>query len=143
MGEPSILLPVRCPLCGTVERVAFPVIVVITAMTAWKQMRLFAACHEVSWDASVAEIQSIREHLGDSWFPIRATALVRKSEDRLAACSLAHKSGVVASVVGVAAAADSFQPGAIEYGQAPAAVFDQALRLQGRSGGGYANAAHS
>lgn len=92
MDERYILIPVKCPQCGATEQVAFPVVVVVAAVTAWGQLRLFATCHEVSWDASVSEIQSIREHVGDPWL---------KSP-------LAHQVDIGSSVVGITAAAARF-----------------------------------
>jgi hypothetical protein len=92
VDERYILIPVKCPQCGATEQVAFSVDVVVTAVTAWGLMRLFATCHEVAWDASVSEIQSIREHLGDQWL---------KS-------SLAHQADVGSSVVGITAATGRF-----------------------------------
>jgi hypothetical protein len=63
----EVEIPVRCPKCGAVELNKFPDLVVVVALTVWKQMRLYTSCHDSSWDASAPEIQSIREHVGDEW----------------------------------------------------------------------------
>ena len=67
MEESSILLPVKCPKCGSESLSEFPVIVVMMALTRWNHMALHASCHEGSWDASVAEIRQIRQYLGNDW----------------------------------------------------------------------------
>ena len=51
-------------MCGTDTVTEFPTLVVVTALTQWNNMRLHGTCHAVFWDASAAEIQSIREQLG-------------------------------------------------------------------------------
>jgi hypothetical protein len=68
MAKSDVHIPVRCPECGTVTLTAFPIIVVATALSSWHQMRLYSSCHETIWDATQPEIQSMREHLGESWF---------------------------------------------------------------------------
>lgn len=65
--ETPILLPVTCPVCGTESLTEYPVLVVMTALTRWHNMALYASCHEGSWDASSAEMARIRAFLGDPW----------------------------------------------------------------------------
>jgi hypothetical protein len=67
MAKSDVQIPVRCPECGTVALTAFPILVVVTALTSWQQMRLYSSCHETGWDATQLEIQSMREHLGENW----------------------------------------------------------------------------
>jgi hypothetical protein len=66
-GMDEIEIPVGCPSCGVVSLQKFPVLVVVIAVTSWKQMHLYSACHNLAWDASPSEIECIREHLGDAW----------------------------------------------------------------------------
>jgi hypothetical protein len=98
MDDPCILLPMKCPQCGAIDRVAFPVIVVVTAVTAWRQMRMFATCHGIAWDASPSEIRTLREHLGERWLKSARCRLALKS-------SSAHTSPAIQSVFRAAAAA--------------------------------------
>jgi hypothetical protein len=67
MLDVDVSLPVRCPRCGITTLTSFPVLVVVTALETWNQMRLHAQCHDVGWDASVGELQSFREFLGRPW----------------------------------------------------------------------------
>jgi hypothetical protein len=66
-AETPIPLPVTCPICGTESVTAFPALVVLTALTRWNNMALYASCHEGSWNASPAEIERIRAFLGEPW----------------------------------------------------------------------------
>jgi hypothetical protein len=61
---------------------AFPVIVVVTALTHWQQMLLHADCHEGTWNATPAELDVIREHLGDQWLTFHRAQLACSSRDR-------------------------------------------------------------
>jgi hypothetical protein len=65
--EATVLIPVTCPQCGEASLSAHPVVVVVTALTQWNRMLLRAACHEQAWNATHAELQAIREHLGEDW----------------------------------------------------------------------------
>jgi hypothetical protein len=68
VGYTEVLIPVRCRHCGITSLTPFPAIVVFTALTRWKQMRLYSPCHDLAWDAAPAELQVVREHLGAEWF---------------------------------------------------------------------------
>lgn len=91
--EPSVGIPVKCPLCRAEASVEFPVIVIITALTVWNNLRLYVNCHDVSWDASSTELDAIRCHLGTEWM-------------------LRHRSTVLTSreVTGAGSAACGWQP---------------------------------
>jgi hypothetical protein len=65
--DPVVEIPVRCAACGRESLVEFPVLVIATALTRWNNLRLYSACHDVSWDASPSELQFIRQHLGADW----------------------------------------------------------------------------
>jgi hypothetical protein len=64
---PTVLLPVTCPHCGLDSLFAYPLIVVITALSQWHRMALHAPCHSESWSATALELQRFREYLGDAW----------------------------------------------------------------------------
>jgi len=53
----------------------FPVIVVVTALTSWQQMRLHAPCHHAAWDATPTDLRAIREYLGDAWLEAQRAQL--------------------------------------------------------------------
>jgi hypothetical protein len=65
--ETPTLLPVTCPICGVESMTAYPAIVVMTALTRWHNMALYASCHPGTWDASQAEMARIRDFLGEPW----------------------------------------------------------------------------
>jgi hypothetical protein len=67
MYADEVEVPVQCPSCGIVRMTSFPVLVILAALTKWQQMRLYAGCHDGAWDASPAELQAIRQHLGEEW----------------------------------------------------------------------------
>jgi hypothetical protein len=48
------------------------VIVVIKALTQWKNMNLYAPCHQGSWSASQVELDIIRLYLGEAWIGANA-----------------------------------------------------------------------
>jgi hypothetical protein len=70
-NEPEISIPVTCRVCGLNSMVAFPAVVVGVALTRWHHMQLRSDCHDVSWDASDAEIMAIRGYLGEAWISAR------------------------------------------------------------------------
>ena len=64
----TVLFPVTCPRCGSAGLMESPVIVVKTALTLWNNMRLYAGCHAVAWNASRGELENIRRYLTtDGW----------------------------------------------------------------------------
>jgi hypothetical protein len=60
----TVLVPVRCPECGKSTSMRSAWIVVDTALSRWNHMKLKAACCRVSWNASTAEVDEIRRHVG-------------------------------------------------------------------------------
>ena len=76
MEDTDVLIPVRCAYCGATALNSFPVIVVITALTRWRQMRLYSSCHGVAWSATQAELDLIREHLGERWLESHCNKLM-------------------------------------------------------------------
>jgi hypothetical protein len=61
MREHELLLPVRCPVCSTESLSPFRVSVIADARGA--DIRLYANCHIVSWDATEQELVSLRDYL--------------------------------------------------------------------------------
>jgi len=70
MSEPVVHIPVQCPACGKKSLAHFPVMVIVTALTHQDHLRLYSACHDISWDASKSEIQVIQQFLGTEWLQL-------------------------------------------------------------------------
>jgi hypothetical protein len=64
--EPEILIPVKCPLCSQESLTGFRISVAADALESG-EIRLYANCHIVSWDASVTELATIRAYLDANW----------------------------------------------------------------------------
>jgi hypothetical protein len=62
--EPTVRFPVTCPKCGTERLTEFPADVVADALSRGADICLVATCHDVIWDASMLEVEQIREYLG-------------------------------------------------------------------------------
>jgi len=71
MDVATVAIPVRCPQCDRESLYNFPEIVVLTALTRWNNMQLYAPCHDISWSATPSELQRIRQYLGDNWINAR------------------------------------------------------------------------
>jgi hypothetical protein len=67
MKEPTIRFPITCPQCGNELLAQMPVAVIASGLIRGNNIRLFSDCHGISWDASVLEVEQIREYLGTSW----------------------------------------------------------------------------
>jgi hypothetical protein len=67
MQEPFIRFPITCPRCGHESLTKCRAVIATISLVEWHHMRLYAPCHEVFWDASVLELEQIREYLGASW----------------------------------------------------------------------------
>jgi hypothetical protein len=59
----STWVTVCCPQCGKSTSMKCPLLVLHVALHRWHQMNLYAACCDVYWGASEAEIRAIRESL--------------------------------------------------------------------------------
>ncbi len=66
MTEPEVLLPVRCPICMRESLAGFRISVIADAFESG-EIRLYANCHVVSWDASRRELERICEYLDAMW----------------------------------------------------------------------------
>lgn len=64
--EAEILFPVQCPVCAQEALAGFRISVVADALRTG-EMRLYAACHVVSWEASEKEIFLLHEYLEAGW----------------------------------------------------------------------------
>lgn len=67
MNEPMVRFPIKCPECGIESVGSFHVADVAAALIANRPIRLYAICHDRSWDASTVEQHQIREYLGSVW----------------------------------------------------------------------------
>ena len=63
MNEPALKFPVTCPRCGKELLTEIAVAVVASRLLEQKSVRLYAACHNIYWDASSLELEQIREYL--------------------------------------------------------------------------------
>jgi hypothetical protein len=61
--EPSIKIPVTCPECARETVGEFQIAVIATALITGKNLRLYAACHDVYWTATAVERDQMRKHL--------------------------------------------------------------------------------
>jgi hypothetical protein len=66
MTEPEVFFPVRCPICTQESLAGFRISVIADAFETG-QIRLYANCHVVAWDASNKELKTIVEYLDASW----------------------------------------------------------------------------
>jgi hypothetical protein len=73
MVEEEVLIPVKCPLCSRESLTGFRISVAADALKTG-QIRLYANCHVVSWDASVTELARIRAYLDANWSANRQEA---------------------------------------------------------------------
>jgi hypothetical protein len=61
MREHELLLPVKCPVCSAESLSPFRVSVIAGARGS--DIRLYANCHIVSWDATEQELRGLRNYL--------------------------------------------------------------------------------
>jgi hypothetical protein len=66
MTEAEILFPVQCPICAQEGLTGFRISVVADALRTG-EIRLYAACHVVGWEASEKEIFLLHEYLEAGW----------------------------------------------------------------------------
>jgi hypothetical protein len=66
MTEPEVLLPVKCPICMLESLVGFRISVIADAFELG-EIRLYANCHVVGWDASRRELKTMVEYLDGVW----------------------------------------------------------------------------
>jgi hypothetical protein len=64
--EPEVSLPVMCPVCMRESLVGFRISVIADAFESG-EIRLYADCHVVGWDASQEELRAIVEYLDAAW----------------------------------------------------------------------------
>jgi hypothetical protein len=61
--EPEILIEVKCPECGQSTLACLPVAAVADALISGSGFRLSGKCHSAEWEASPADIATIRAQL--------------------------------------------------------------------------------
>jgi endogenous inhibitor of DNA gyrase (YacG/DUF329 family) len=66
MTEAEILFPVQCPICANQALTGFRISVVSNALRTG-EIRLYAICHAVGWEASDKEIFLLHEYLEAGW----------------------------------------------------------------------------
>ncbi len=66
MTEPEVFLAVSCPICMRESLAGFRISVIVDAFES-SELRLYADCHVVSWDASERELDKIFEYLYAMW----------------------------------------------------------------------------
>jgi hypothetical protein len=64
--EPEVSLPVKCPICMREALVGFRISVIADAFESG-EIRLYADCHVVGWDANANELKAIVEYLDAAW----------------------------------------------------------------------------
>jgi len=65
MEEPTVLMPVTCPECGTASLCRLSVSSSVQALRAGHAIKLQTECHARTWHADFRERQRLREYLGD------------------------------------------------------------------------------
>jgi hypothetical protein len=109
MTEAEILFPVQCPICAQEALTGFRISVVADALRTG-EIRLYAACHVVSWEASEKEIFLLHEYLEAGW-----------SEEMQEACRQ----------IDVENSAASYQPVFVHTEMMKQLRLDESRRLQG------------
>jgi hypothetical protein len=66
MTEAEILFPVQCPVCAQEALTGFRISVIADALRTG-EIRLYAPCHVVGWEASEKEIFLLHEYLDAGW----------------------------------------------------------------------------
>jgi hypothetical protein len=67
MTVPAVRFPVRCPVCGNEVLAAFQMADLVGALINTRRVRLYAICHDASWDATDVEMQQLREYVDVVW----------------------------------------------------------------------------
>lgn len=62
--EARVRFPVSCPICRKELIAEYRPTDIVGALINNRPIRLYAACHDKSWNASYVEVQQIRAHLG-------------------------------------------------------------------------------
>jgi C4-dicarboxylate-specific signal transduction histidine kinase len=62
MFESRVRFPVRCPICSSELLTEMAGTDITSALINNRRIRLYASCHDVSWDASEVEVRQLREY---------------------------------------------------------------------------------
>lgn len=65
-GDPRINFPATCPECGQQVVMNFKPAYIEQCLSAGEQIKMYASCHDKTWDASASEVQQLRILL-DRW----------------------------------------------------------------------------
>lgn len=63
MKDPEVLMPIKCPECGEACLEGFSVAVVADALISGTRLRMRSRCHSKEWDASLVEMEQMRQYL--------------------------------------------------------------------------------
>jgi C4-dicarboxylate-specific signal transduction histidine kinase len=63
MFESRVRFPVKCPICGSELLTEMAGTDITSALINNRRIRLYASCHDVSWDASEVEVRQLREYM--------------------------------------------------------------------------------
>jgi len=77
--DTHVSIPIRCSVCGRKKLVQFTILVVVTGLTRWNNMRLHSDCHDCAWDAGKSELTDIRNFLGARWIESHRSRLYFES----------------------------------------------------------------
>jgi hypothetical protein len=77
-----IRIPVTCPVCRKQSLMELTVSDLAIALLAEGCARLYAPCHDLSWNASSAESDQIRQHLRFKEIPSEASTWIKRGNIR-------------------------------------------------------------
>jgi C4-dicarboxylate-specific signal transduction histidine kinase len=63
MFQSRVRFPVKCPICGSELLTEMAGTDITSALINNRRIRLYASCHDVSWDASEVEVRQLREYV--------------------------------------------------------------------------------
>ncbi len=67
MAIVTVRVPVTCPVCDSTVITQFNAAEMLGALLNSTPVRLYAACHDMSWYANDWEVQKIREFFYQAW----------------------------------------------------------------------------
>lgn len=80
MKDAEVLMPIRCPDCGEEWLEGFSVALVADALMSGIRLRMRSRCHSKEWDASLVEMEQLRQYLSAGCIGPRDTS-VRHAAD--------------------------------------------------------------
>jgi two-component system, LuxR family, sensor kinase FixL len=67
----TLRFPATCPVCGNEVLAAFRIADVIGALVNGRKIRLYAICHDATWDATDVEVRRLRQYADLAWLDRR------------------------------------------------------------------------